>query len=81
MTDYGDRAPLDGASRGDGGRAAPDPVAGGREARRRSKWRPRCSKCGRFERGSGGSGFGDGEWYCETCALRADLARGDGSTR
>lgn len=59
----------------------PDSAVRRRNARRRSNQRPRCSKCGRFERGSGGSGFGDGAWYCEACALRADLARGDGSAR
>lgn len=49
--------------------------------RRRANARPRCSKCGRFDTGPGGSGFGDGESWCEICALRADLERGDGSAR
>lgn len=81
MTDYGDRAPLDGASRGDRGRATPDPAAGGREAPRRSNRRPRCSRCGRFDSGPGGAGFGDGGWYCDDCAVRLDFERGDGSAR
>ena len=59
----------------------PDATARRRDARRRANARPRCTKCGRFDTGPGGSGFGGGEWWCEACALRADLERGDGSAR
>ena len=64
---------------GDGDGA--DTEARRRDARRRSNRRPRCSRCGRFDSGPGGAGFGDGHWYCETCAVRLDLGRGDGSAR
>ncbi len=59
----------------------PDDATRRRETRRHANARPRCSKCGRFDMGPGGAGFGDGEWYCETCAVRLDLERGDGSAR
>ena len=59
----------------------PNAEARRKDARRRSNQRPRCSRCGRFDSGPGGAGFGDGDWYCEACALRADLERGDGSAR
>lgn len=59
----------------------PDNTSRLREARRRANARPHCTKCGRFDTGPGGSGFGDGEWYCDPCAVRLDFERGDGSAR
>ncbi len=59
----------------------PDAEARRREARRRSNQRPRCSRCGQFDSGPGGAGFGDGGWYCDDCAVRLDFERGDGSAR
>jgi len=52
-----------------------------REARRHANARPRCSTCGRFDRGPGGAGFGNGRSYCDDCAVRLDFERGDGSAR
>jgi hypothetical protein len=59
----------------------PDAEARRRDARRRSNERPHCSRCGRFDSGPGGAGFGDGKTFCEACALRLDFERGDGRTR
>ena len=59
----------------------PDAEARRRDARRRSNQRPRCSRCGQFDSGPGGAGFGDGGWYCDDCAVRLDFERGDGRTR
>lgn len=59
----------------------PNGTARSREARRCANARPRCTKCGRFDTGPGGAGFGDGHWYCDDCAVRLDLERGDGSAR
>jgi hypothetical protein len=63
----------------DDGHMISDATARSREARCRANARPRCTKCGRFDTGPGGAGFGDGHWYCDDCAVRLDLERGDGS--
>ncbi len=52
-----------------------------RDARRRSNQRARCSRCGQFESGPGGAGFGDGKTFCDRCAVQLDFQRGDGRTQ
>jgi len=46
-------------------------------------WRgqPRCARCGRWVSSPGGAGFGDGQTFCDRCAVRLDFERGDGRTR
>jgi hypothetical protein len=65
----------------DDGHEIRDSVARRRDARRRSNQRPRCSRCGQFDSGPGGAGFGDGKTFCEACAVRLDFERGDGRTQ
>lgn len=52
-----------------------------RDARRSSDWLPRCSRCGRWIKPPGGAAFGNGQTWCEDCAVEIDLARGGGRTR
>jgi hypothetical protein len=59
----------------------PDAEARRRDARRQANWRPHCTHCGRFDKGPGGAGFGDGQWLCNDCAVRLDFERGDGRAR
>jgi len=51
------------------------------DARRPSTWLPRCSGCGRWISAPGGAGFGDGQTWCEPCAVRVDRERGEGRSR
>jgi hypothetical protein len=51
------------------------------DARRPSTWLPRCSGCGWWISPPGGAGFGDGKTWCEPCAVRLDLERGEGRPR
>ncbi len=48
------------------------------DARKPSTWLPRCSRCGRWIAQPGGAAFGDGQTWCEGCAVEIDLARGEG---
>jgi len=52
-------------------------------ASRRDAWsgQPRCTRCGRWIGSPGGAGFGDGQTFCDPCAVRLDFERGDGRTR
>jgi hypothetical protein len=60
-----------------GGRAETPPP----DVRRPSTWLPRCSCCGHWIAPPGGAGFGDGKTWCEPCAVRVDLERGEGRPR
>lgn len=68
------------AAEDDPSRGSPAEVSG--DAKRGvASWLPRCSGCGRWIAPPGGAAFGEGRTWCEPCAVRIDLSRGEGRTR